>query len=251
MDSLFGLRRKPKYVPAWELKPLPGESKAQLERRQNEQYFHEQIVENEEWWRRVGFQCDFRGAKVLDLGCAHGALSIAIAEAGAAEVLGVDVEADPVAFAREIVPERYPALKNKVNFIVEDVRKLTSFGSFDYVLSKDSFEHIEELDTVIATLSRLLKPGGKIVAGFSPLYYSPFGDHGRLCLPRGLWLHAWLPDTLILKWVSFRKGKKFSNMGDLGLNKITPKQFRKLFPKPTWKELSLRYNQGGRRLLPL
>ena len=251
MNSLFALDRRPKYVPPWELKPMPGESEKQLQYRQGEQYFQEQIEENVQWWERLDFRCNFRDAKVLELGCGHGAMSISLAEAGAAEVLGIDIDANHIDFAKEVLLTRFLARKDKVTFALDDVRKLTSFGHFDYVISKDSFEHIENLETVIPTLARLLKPGGKLIVGFSPLYYSPFGDHGRLHLPRGLWLHAFLPDRVALKWLSFRAGTKFNSMGDIGLNKITPRQFRKLFAQSTWKEVAIRYNRGGRRLLPL
>jgi 2-polyprenyl-3-methyl-5-hydroxy-6-metoxy-1,4-benzoquinol methylase len=183
MDPFSILRRGPKYVPPWELKPLPGETPEELQHRQNEQYFREQVEDNVQWWDRVGYQCDFRGAKVLDLGCGHGALSISIAQARAAEVLGLDLDANRIDFAREVLRDRYSEIQNRVSFALEDVRKLRSFGQYDFVISKDSFEHIEDLDTVIASISTLLKPGGKVVVGFSPLYYSPFGDHGRLGLP--------------------------------------------------------------------
>jgi SAM-dependent methyltransferase len=249
--SLALLRRRPKYVPPWELKPWPGESTEHLLHRQDEQYFQEQVLDNVQWWERFDYRCGFRGAKVLDLGCGHGALSLSIAEAGADEVLGLDLDARRICFANEVLNERYPTLRNKVSFAVEDIVKLTKPGYFDYVISKDSFEHIEGLNTVIAAVEHLLKPGGKIIVGFSPLYYSPFGDHGRLQLPRGLWLHALLPEQATLGWLSFRSGKKFHVTSDIGLNKLTPRQFHSLFSQSTWKPITVRYNRGSRRLLPL
>lgn len=249
MPTALSLRSEVKPGAAWKLKRLPGESEAELLRRRNEQYFQEQLAENVEWFSRLNLGNDFRGKTVLDLGSGHGALAINIAEAGAAEVLGIDVDAPHVAFAQTILRERYPELRGKVSFAVEDVRAIQSFGRFDYVVSKDSFEHIEDLDQVIASLGRILKPGGRVITGFSPLYYSPFGDHGRLLLPRGLWLHALLPDKLLLQWASFRHGRKFKTFSDLGLNQITPRRFRALFPPSEWRHVSIHYNQGNRFLL--
>lgn len=243
--------RSHRPVPSWLLPRLAGESELDHRTRQNEQYFSEQVVENQEWWRRVGEQFNFSNAKVLDLGCGHGAMSIGMAQAGASEVLGLDLASDLITFASGVVRQRYLDLAGKVHFACEDIRTLPQRHDYDYVLSKDTFEHVDELKSVVDSIALLLKPGGKLIVGFSPLYYSPFGDHGRLRLPRGTWLHAFLPDRWLLRWVSAKEGRRIGKIIDLGLNKQTPAEFRSLFSAPHWRIVTLKYNRGSRRLLPL
>jgi 2-polyprenyl-3-methyl-5-hydroxy-6-metoxy-1,4-benzoquinol methylase len=237
-------------VPPWLLPRLPGESELDHRARQNEQYFAEQVGENRDWWTRIGEHFNFCNAKVLDLGCGHGALSICIAEAGASEVLGLDLEADRITFASSVVRQRYPGLAGKLHFACQDIRTLPKRHYYDYIVSKDSFEHIDELQSVVISIAHLLKPGGKLIVGFSPLYYSPFGDHGRLGLPRA-WLHAVLPERWLLRWVSAKQRRRIEKISDLGLNKLTPVEFRSLFPESHWRVISLKYNRGSRRLLRL
>jgi len=238
-------------VPSWLLPRIAGESELDHRTRQNEQYFSEQVVENHDWWKRIGTDFNFCNANVLDLGCGHGALSIGIAEAGAAEVLGLDLADDLVTFASGVVRQRYPALAGKVHFACKDVRTLSQRHHYDYVVSKDTFEHVDDLQSVVNSIALLLKPGGKLIVGFSPLYYSPFGDHGRLRLPRGAWLHAVLPERWLLSWVSAKEGRRIDAISDLGLNKQTPAEFRSLFPESRWRVITLKYNRGSRLFLPL
>ena len=248
--SLSWPSRLPRRVPSWLLSRHSGESELDYRTRQNEQYFSEQIIENHDWWKRVGERFDFCNAKVLDLGCGHGALSISIAVAGASEVLGLDLAADLITFASDVVRQRYPGLAGRLHFACEDIRTLPQRHHYDYVVSKDGFEHIDELKDVVNSIAVLLKPGGKLIVGFSPLYYSPFGDHGRLRLPRA-WLHAVLPERWVLRWVSAKEGRRIEKISDLGLNKLTPAEFRSLFAASHWRVITLQYNRGSRHLMPV
>jgi len=177
-------------------------------------------------------------------------MSISVAEAGASEVLGLDLDADRIAFASGVVRQRYPGLAGKVHFACQDILSLSQRHHYDYVLSKDSFEHIDDLQSVVNSIAILLKPGGKLIVGFSPLYYSPFGDHGNLKLPR-LWLHAVLPEKWLLRWVSAKERRRIGKISDLGLNQLTPVEFRSMFPASHWRIISLKYNRGSRRFMPL
>jgi 2-polyprenyl-3-methyl-5-hydroxy-6-metoxy-1,4-benzoquinol methylase len=243
----FRLHRR---VPPWLLTRLADESELDHHARQNEQYFSEQVVENKDWWKRVGERFDFCNANVLDLGCGHGALSISIAESGASEVLGLDLEVERITFASEVIRQRYPELEGKLHFACGDIRALPQRHQYDYVVSKDSFEHIDGLQSVVDSIELLLKPGGKLIVGFSPLYYSPFGDHGRLGLPSA-WLHAVLAEKWLLRWASAKQGRRIEKISDLGLNKLAPTEFRSLFPASRWRVISLKYNRGSRRLMPI
>lgn len=235
----------------WELTARPGESEDELYDRQDRAYFAWQIEDSVDWWNRMGQPIDLEGLSVLDFGCGHGALSVSTAQRGASSVLGIDLDERRIEFATRYVPEQHPEVSDAVSFEVQDLTEMSGSESFDVILSKDTFEHVENLSDVIAHMHRLLKPGGRILAGFSPLFHSPFGDHGRL-EPSLPWLPAMLPERLVLAMTSRKTGTPLRSMADVGLNKLTPAEFRDLFEgNPDWKVDSLQYNQSDRRLMPV
>jgi SAM-dependent methyltransferase len=238
-----------RYRP-WELPPLPGESESALHLRQDTAYFAEQIEESVDWWNRMGASIDLTGLRVLDFGCGHGALSLSAAQRGASAVVGVDIDARRIDFANAYIPAEYPQYADNLSFIAADVAELDEDGTFDALLSKDAFEHVEDLPATIGQMRRLLKPGGRLLVGFSPLFHSPFGDHGRLA-PALPWLPALLPERLVLSMASRRHGTSLSSMSDVGLNKLTPSQFRASFPQHQWRIERILYNRSDRRLMPV
>lgn len=78
--------------------------------------------------RRVA---DFRGARVLEMGCGEGRLTKSIAE-HAAYVLAFDPDANSVAQARKVLPAE---LADRVSFRVSSAEQLEiAPGSFDLVV---------------------------------------------------------------------------------------------------------------------
>ena len=63
-------------------------------------------------------------------------------------------------------------------------------------MSKDTFEHVDDVASLLKGLGQLLGSEGRLYAGFSPLYGSPFGDHTRTGL-RVPWAHALLPKRAV------------------------------------------------------
>lgn len=238
-------------VDARSLPPLPGESPAETQRRRERAYFVEQFESNQEWLRRIGgiAPLEFAGKRVLEIGCGHGALAFFAAQQGAAQVVGLDLDQERIAFARRVLAEDYQECAGRVHFETEDVAGFQG-PPFDLVISKDSFEHIADLPGMLAHIRRMLRPGGTFAVGFSQLYYSPFGDHGRFHV-RVPWLHALVPEGLLARWASYREGRLITSAADVGLNKVTPSEFRQLMASTPWSSLSIRYNQGGHSLFRL
>ncbi len=113
---------------------------------------------------------------------------------------------------------------------------------FDYVFSKDAFEHILDLEGVVSHIHRLLKPGGQLILGTSPLYFSPFGDHD-LIGHRIPWLTA-LPEKPLFRLAAWKAGMHWRNAADAGLNRMTPTRFRSLFQPSGWRVDTMNYNVG-------
>jgi SAM-dependent methyltransferase len=210
-------------------------------------YFDEQCDSNLEYWRRFGASPDWDGKRVLEVGCGHGALSIEIAQAGAT-VLGVDLDQSRIDFANRNLAQRFPHLVNRVTFQAVDAMSLSPDQLFDVVVSKDTFEHIEDLASLLKGLGRRLAPGGQIYAGFSPLYYSPFGDHGRTGL-RVPWAHAILPMRAVCAAAARHNGHPVHSLMDIGLNGNTPAQFQAAFDNSGLRLRDIAYNRGNKRLL--
>ena len=96
------------------------------------------------------------GERVLDLGCAAGAMTDFLARSGC-EAVGVDSSELGVAEARRLHPE--------LRFEVGDVAKLPfENGSFDKALAADLTEHLEleTLRGMFRECARVLVPGGTL-----------------------------------------------------------------------------------------
>lgn len=107
---------------------------------------------------------DLAGCRVLDVGSGLGAIDILlVAEHGAREVLGLEVEAPLVARADEAVARA--GLSDRIRFqLVSPGPFPVADESFDVVFSKDSMIHIADKPALYGDVLRVLKPGGLFVA---------------------------------------------------------------------------------------
>src|SRR6202050_2918702 len=117
--------------------------------------------------RRSNFLSSYirMGERVLDVGCGEGHFAAELGKAGA-EVVGIDVAAEPLRRARE----RHPEL---------DLRQMTVEGtwpledaSFDAVWAGEVIEHVADTAGWLSEARRVLRSGGSL------LLSTP--DHGRL-----------------------------------------------------------------------
>jgi SAM-dependent methyltransferase len=108
--------------------------------------------------KRYEFAAPFcRGAEVLDAGCGVGYGSAYLGGV-ARRVVGIDRDADAIAYARE----RYA--RPNVDFRVGDVLRLdVGDAEFDAVCSFETIEHVDDADAFVAELARVLRPGGVLV----------------------------------------------------------------------------------------
>jgi 2-polyprenyl-6-hydroxyphenyl methylase/3-demethylubiquinone-9 3-methyltransferase len=93
------------------------------------------------------------GALLVDIGCGAGVLAPHVAHLGYRH-LGVDVVAGSADLARE----------RGVTVVLGDARALPlSDGCADVVVAGEVLEHVPDLDTVVAEVTRILMPGGTLV----------------------------------------------------------------------------------------
>lgn len=101
---------------------------------------------------------DARGARVLDLGCGAGQLALHLAQAGAAEVVGVDLSERMLAIAH--AERSHP----RVTYLRAPLEDITfEDAGFDLVVSSLAFHYVEDFAVLAARIARWLTPGGLLV----------------------------------------------------------------------------------------
>lgn len=111
--------------------------------------------------------------KILDMGCGDGVLLYLLSEKlknSNIELYGVDLS--DIAVKTAINKFKQKGVKNKFFFKVDNVYN-TSFedGMFDIVISSDVIEHLNESDTFLEEVKRLLKSRGFLIIG-TPIKYT-------------------------------------------------------------------------------
>ncbi|WP_340384654.1 cyclopropane-fatty-acyl-phospholipid synthase family protein [Streptomyces sp. SS7] len=102
------------------------------------------------------------GARLLDIGCGWGALTLHAAERHGALVTAVTLAREQAAYVRERVAER--GLADRVQVVCQDYRDIRG-GGFDAVTSIEMGEHVgdAEYPAFAAALHRLLRSGGRVL----------------------------------------------------------------------------------------
>jgi SAM-dependent methyltransferase len=128
------------------------------------------------------------GARVLEVGCGPGHLSVQLAGQHRLEVTGLDL--DPAMIARAAANTDRAANRGgrRPSFLVGDVAALTfPDGSFDLVVSTLSMHHWADPTAGLTEIGRVLRPGARaLIWDFRP------GGRPHLFGPR----HAHLPDPV-------------------------------------------------------
>ena len=118
--------------------------------------------------------------RALEIGPGSGIYLPLLAEL-ADEVVVTDIEPDFLDRAREVVGER-PA----VGFVVDDItRTRLEPGSFDLILCTAVLEHIDDWKGALASMARLLRPGGVLVLS-TPQPWSPLELLGKVAFRPGV-----------------------------------------------------------------
>jgi SAM-dependent methyltransferase len=94
------------------------------------------------------------GKRVLDVGCRYGALTRSYLEGN--EVVGVDVDREALAAAA--------ALGIETHWADADAALPFPDASFDVVVAGELLEHIRDPAGLVGEASRVLRPGGRLVA---------------------------------------------------------------------------------------
>ncbi len=127
------------------------------------------------------------GKTVLDLGCGGGFMSEALARKGAL-VVGVDPSGPAIEAAQDHARHEGLAIDYRVG---SGERIPLESASTDCVVCVDVLEHVENVDTVLDEIRRVLKPGGLFLfdtinrTALATLVLVHFGEKILGLLPRG------------------------------------------------------------------
>jgi SAM-dependent methyltransferase len=117
-----------------------------------------------------------------------------------------------------------------IEFVLVNARELPfPTNEFDLIFMRNVSEHIINMQECFDDYFRVLKPGKIMVNWFAPLFYSPYGAHlqDALKMPWGHLIFG--PRAVVEVRNRYYPGhSNATNWEDLGLNRITEHQYRKI-----------------------
>lgn len=105
---------------------------------------------------------DLDGKRVLDIGCGSGRLCVAMAQRGAAEVVGVDFAGDMLDLARKYADEA--GVADRCHFVAADFSLFDDPIPFDVTTAIGFFDYIPSPAPLLARTRRLTQ--GRLLASF-------------------------------------------------------------------------------------
>ena len=100
------------------------------------------------------------GRRVLDIACGEGYGSWLLADAGAGEVVGVDISAEAIAKARANFPHERLRFEEGAG---EALSELLPQGHFDLIVCIETIEHVADVEAFLRDLRAVAAPGAIFV----------------------------------------------------------------------------------------
>ena len=201
------------------------------------------------FWSRFPSDCrNFKGKRILEVGSGPGDLSIDMALKGASEIVGIDIKSEKIDFSKNNLFKNHKHVEDIITFKCCEISELP-LDPFDTIVSKNTFEHVMDPEACLEEIKKRLRPEGKVLIGFSPLYNSPFGDHGKTktVIP---WGHLIFPENWIIRRLNRKETRRqIKRIEDLALNKYSYKKWKELFYSSGFHIHSFKVNSGRNIIL--
>ena len=126
---------------------------------------------------RISWVCEqVEGLSVLDIGCSQGIVPLLLGREGI-NVVGVDSDAQSLAFARKMVEQEPASVQKKIEFVENDFMTY-DFQEirFDTILMTEILEHLTNPKRFVEKASEMLRPGCHFVITV-PFGINDFIDH--------------------------------------------------------------------------
>lgn len=124
-----------------------------------------------EWYELKKLLPDFKGLKVLDLGCGYGWHCMYAAQNGAKEVLGTDISEKMLQVARS--KNTFENVKYE-KAAMEDLTLPPEY--FDVVISSLAFHYVKDFESIVRKVYDCLKHGGKFVFSVEHPVFTAYGS---------------------------------------------------------------------------
>ena len=172
-----------------------------------------EVLFGESIWRQIA------GAVVADFGCGVGEEAIEMVQRGAARVIGIDILEHSLRAARRAAQDA--GVAERCQFVTRTDERV------DVVVSLDGFEHFSDPENVLRTISRMLRPTGRVLLTFGPTWLHPLGGHLFSVFP---WAHLIFTEKALIRWRSRFKQDGATQFAEVegGLNQMTIRRFRRL-----------------------
>ncbi len=115
-----------------------------------------------ERFRRTVAECSAPGLRVLDVGCGSGRFSVAVARAGAAEVVGLDFAESMLSLARRLAERE--GVADRCRFLNADFMEHRFAEAFDITLAIGLFDYVADCLPFLRKMRRLSRQ--KVVTAF-------------------------------------------------------------------------------------
>ena len=166
------------------------------------------------------------GKRVADFGCGFGYQSIALAKMHGCTVVGIDSNRNTLDTAIENA-KVYRIPSSSLSFAERASSDM--LGSFDFVISQNSFEHLPNPGQALDEMTSLLKGTGKVLITFGPPWLAPYGSHMHFFC-KVPWINVLFSEKTVMKARShFRSdgARKYEEV-ESGLNRMTVAKFESI-----------------------
>lgn len=161
--------------------------------------------------------------KILDFGCGRGNQSVAMAKAGAGQVVGLDIRLHD--HARKLAADY--GCSDRVRFV--DHLESEELQSFDMVLSCSAMEHYADPVGMLELMKRAVKPGGVVIISFAEPWFGPRGSHFD-AFSRLPWVNLFFSEQTILRVRTHFRCDGAQRFEDVegGLNRMSVAKFERI-----------------------
>jgi len=106
---------------------------------------------------------DAKDARVLDLGCGFGLLSILLSLEGAGEVVGYDLNTEKITLFKKFMDYLGEEVQNVIPVLGDSVKIDFPDQTFDVVIANEVISHLRDCETSLKEIFRVMRPGGRFI----------------------------------------------------------------------------------------